>query len=426
MELFIVDEANFISPNCYDGLLPHAQKRGGKLIFTSSSASVPTQEKANKINLDVLRETPRLLFASLTYVCNDHLPEFVAQTKRTSCDCYVHLEPFHVDNNASDRTVADKLNEATGRDIGYLMDRGVSCKSLLARGIEHEKLPLLMTSTISNMLEHADDTYTMAKNGLLDNVLIVYVDPCPYLSPYSKNGISVCSRYRDKEGAWTYVVLGVDHCYHASSGISTVSMFQFVPDLIVKLLSNICSLHPHPQDETRSHFTEALVVIECNSYDVTETAGNLNRLLIHNRPAILHNMHVHCLNHEATGHHILSEQASFIDPRSGKRKTCNIKPGFVMDWHKCQYFENVFDMMKTGRVSLSQFLTSVYVEPRGQDSLQDMVMEHLCSIQVKDSGAGTTYRGKGKWKQDDLAVSVIMSIYISLNRGNYIWKKIGC
>ena len=426
MQLFIVDEANFISRNCYDGLLPHAQKRGGKLIFTSSTASAPTQGKASTINLDVLRETPGVLFASLTYVCNDHLTDFVAQTKRTTCNCYEHLEPYHVDNNAADRSVADKLNEATGRDIGYLLERGVSCSALIARGMEHDELPLLMSSTISNMLEHVEDTHTMANNGRLDNILILYVDTCAHLSPHSKNGLSVCSRYRDKNGAWTYVVLAVDHCYHASSSISNMSMFQFVPDLIVKLLSNTCSLHPHPQDKTRSHFTEALVVIECNSYDLTETVGNLQRLLIHNRPAMLHNVPISCLYHEVTGQHMLSEQATFIHPLSGKMTTCYIKPGFVMDSRKTQYFGNVLDMMRTGKVSLSQSLTSVYVEPRGQDSLQDMVMEHLCNIQVKQNGTGTTYRGKGKCKQDDLALSVIMSIYIALNRGNYIWKKIGC
>ena len=223
MELFIVDEANFISPTCYDGLLAHAQKRGGKLIFTSSSAGAPTQEKANTINLDVLRETPGVLFASLTYVCNEHLTDFVAQTKRTTCNCYVHLEPFHVDNNAADRTVADKLNEATGRDIGYLLDRGVSSSALIARGIDHKELPLLMSSTISNILEHVEDTYTMAKNGRLDNTLLMYVDTCAHLSPHSKNGLSVCSRYRNKDGAWTYVVLAVDHFYHVSSSISNIS-----------------------------------------------------------------------------------------------------------------------------------------------------------------------------------------------------------
>ena len=199
-----------------------------------------------------------------------------------------------------------------------------------------------------------------------------------------------------------------------------------MPDLIVKLLSNTCSLHPHQQDKTRSHFTEALVVIECNSYDLTESVGNLNRLLIHHRPKMLHNVQVSCLYHEVTGQHMFSEQATFMDPLSGKRKTCNIKPGFVMDSRKTVYFGEVLDMMRTGNVSLSQSLTSVYVEPRGGDSLQDMVMEHLCNIQVKNYGTGTTYRGKGKCKQDDMAVSVIMSIHIALNRGNYRWKIIGC
>lgn len=426
MQLFIVDEANFISPSCYDGLLPHAQKRGGKLIFTSSTASAPTQEKANTSNLDVLRETPGVLFASLTYVCNEHLADFVDQTKRTTCNCYVHLEPFHVDNNAADRTVADKLNEATGRDIAYLMERGVTRNALIARGIDHKELPLLMNSTISHMLEHVKDTHAMANNGQLDNTLVMYVDTCAHLSPHSKNGLAVCSRYREQDGAWTYVVLAVDHCYHVNSTCSNMSMFQFLPYVIVKLLSNTCSLHTHSQYKTNTHFTEALVVIECNSYDLTETVGNLHRLLAQKDHPILHSVKISCLYHEATAQHVFSEQASFIDPSSCKMKTCNIQPGFVMHSRKTEQFGKVLDMMRTKNVSLSQSLTSVYLEPAGQQSLQDMVMDHICNIQVKHNKTGATYRGKGRCKQDDMAVSIIMSIFMAMNRNNYIWKIIGC
>jgi hypothetical protein len=425
VQLFIIDEANFIPPNCYDGLLPHAQKRGGKLIFTSSSASAPTHEKANTCNLDVLRETPGVLFASVTYVCNEHIREFVAQTKRTTCDCFVHLEPFHVDNNAADRSVAERLNDATGRDIGYLLDRGVSRNVLIERGMDHEELPLLMTTTVSKMLEQLPDTYALAGTDRLDTSLFVYVDTCAHLSPSSKNGISVCSRYMNKDGAWVYVLLAVDHCYHISSFSEHMSMFQFVPDLILKMLSNVCSLHPHPQDKTRSHFTRAFVVIEYNSYDLTETVKNLHMLLSSDRPAILHNVYVNFLYHEVRGQHVFSEQATFMDPISGKEKTCSTKPGFVMSVRKTDYFRKVFDMMRTGNVSLSQSLTSIHVEPTANVSLQDLVMEHIGNIRAKQKGTATIYTGKGKGKQDDLAVSIIMSIYIALYRIKYKWKGIG-
>lgn len=427
MQLFIVDEANFISPSCYDGLLPHAQKRGGKLIFTSSSASAPTEQKSNRTNLDVLRETLGILFVSVTYVCNKHLAEFVGQTKRTTCDCFVHLEPFHVDNNTADRSVADKLNEATGRDLGYLMERGVSHHALIGRGIDLDELPLVMDSTVSYMLEHVENTYGMIKTGQLDTCLVVYVDTCAHCSPYSKNGVSVCSRHMDIHGRWAgYVVLAVDHCYHASNSFSNMSMFQFLPDLIVKLLSKTCSLHPNNQDNTKSHFTEAFIVIEHNSYDLTETVGNLHQLLMYHRPTVLQNLHVSCFYHKATNQHIFSEQATFVDPLSGKRETCNMKPGFILDSKKPEYFRKVLDMMRTGNVLLSQSLTSIYLDPMGTDSLQDVVMGQFRKIQMKHNGTGTTYRGQGKFKQDDLVVSVIMSIYIASNKNMYIWKKIGC
>lgn len=427
VQIFIVDEANFISPKCYDGLLPHAQKRGGKLIFTSSSASAPTQEKGNMSNLAVLRDTLGVLYVSLTYVCNDHLTEFVSQTKRTTCDCFMHLEPFHVDNNVADRSVADRLNEATGRGIGYLLDRGVSHSALIARGMDDKEIPLLMNSTISKMLEDVKDTHAMVKTHHLDTTLIVYVDTCAHLSPYSKNGMSVCSHYLGKDGTSTgYVVLAVDHCYHVGSSFGNMSMFQFVPDVIIKLLSKTCSLHPRHDNKTESHFTKAFIVIEHNSYDLTETVGNLHDLLIHNRPAVLHNVHVSCLYHKAMAQHMFSLQTTIIDQFSGKRETCNVKPGFILGSHKTEYFKKVLDMMRTGNVSLSQSLTSVYVEPSGKESLQSVVMEHLSNIRAQNNGTGTTYRGKGKWKQDDLAVSVIMSIYIALNKHRYIWKTIGC
>lgn len=427
MQLFIVDEANFIPPNCYDGLLPHAQKRGGKLIFTSSVAGAPTQEKPNACNLDVLRATPGVLFASVTYVCNEHIAEFVAQTKHTACDCFVHLEPFHVDNNAADRSVADRLNDATGRDIGYLLDRGVSRKVLLARGMDHAELPLLMASTVSNMLERVLDTHSMAGTGRLDTTLVVYVDTCSHLSPSSKNGISICTRHVKEDGACIYVVLAVDHCYHMSEFSEHMSMFQFVPDLILKMLSNVCSLHLCPRDNTKSHFTKAFVVIEYNSYDLTETVGNLHLLLSSDhRPAMLHNVDVSCLYHEAKGQHIGSQQETFTDPLTGRMKTCNIKPGFVMGIHKSDYFKKFFDMMRMGNVSLSQSLTSIHLEPTGNTSLQDVVMEHMGNIRVKHKGMSMSYTGKGKGKQDDLAVSVIMSIYIAMNKKYYVWKQIGC
>jgi hypothetical protein len=424
VQLFIVDEANFIPPNCYDGLLPHAQKRGGKLMFTSSSASAPAHEKANTCNLDVLRETPGVLFASVTYVCSEHITAFVAQMRRTTCNCFVHLEPFHVDNNAADRSVADRLNDATGRDIGYLLERGVSRNVLIQRGMYQEELPLLLNSTVSNMLENVVDTHAMSGTSQLDTALVVYVDTCAHLTPYSKNGLSVCSRYRNATGTWSYVVLAVDHCYHANSLSEHVSMFQFVPDLILKTLSNVCSLHLHPNDKTTSHFTEAFVVIEYNSYDLTDTVKNLHVLLTSDRPAMLQGVGVSCFYHKVTGQHVFSEQTTFTDPHSGMTKTCNIKPGFVMNIHKTDYFRKVFDMMGTGNVSLSQSLTSIHVEPTGSDSLQDVVMEHLGNIQVKRKGATATYTGKGKGRPDDLAISVFMCIYIDMYKFQFLWKRI--
>jgi len=270
-----------------------------------------------------------------------------------------------------------------------------------------------------------EDTYGMAGTDRLNTCLVVYVDTCAHLSGSSKNGISVCSRYKKEDGKWVYVVLAVDHCYHASSFSEHQSMFQFVPDLILKILSNVCSLHPHPMDMTRSHFTQALVVIEYNSYDLAETVRNLHLILNSDRPAMLHTVHVSCLYHEAKGQQIFAEQATYTDPLSGKTKTCNTKPGFVMTVHKTDYFRKVFDMMRTGNVSLSQSLTSLYVEYSGNVSLQNVVMEHLGNIRPKRKGSVLTYTGKGKGKQDDLAVSVIMSIYFALNRMQYIWKSIG-
>lgn len=432
MQLFIVDEANFIPPNCYDGLLPHAQKRGGKLIFTSSSASAPVQEKAITTNLDVLRETHGVLFATLTYVCNEHIEDFVAQTNRTTCNCFMHLEPLHVDNSTADRTVADKLNEATGRDIGYLLDRGVSHTSLIARGIEREQLPLLRNSTICHMLENVQNTHAMAESGALDTRLFVYVDTCAHLSSHSKNGISVCSRYRNENGNWDYNVLAVDHCHNASSTSQHISMFHFVAELIVNLLTKTCSLHPKAHDNSRSHFSEAFLVIECNSYDLTETIQNLHWLLVHKRPPLLYNVQVKCLYHETVGHAVFSEQVTFTNPLSHKSKTCNIKPGFIMDLHKSDYFKKVFDIMAMGSVTLSQFLTSIYVQPNGNQSLHAVVIEHLSRIQALQKGNRTIYKGTGKYKQDDLALSVIMSIYIALDSSNsmldrkrYMWKDMG-
>lgn len=427
-----MDEANFISPKCYDGLLPHAQKRGGKLIFTSSSASAPTQEKTNTTNLDILRETHGVLFASLTYVCNEHIDEFVAQANRTTCNCFVHLEPLHVDNSTADRTVADKLNEATGRDIGYLLDRGVSHTSLIARGIEQEQLPLLRNSTICNMLENVQNTHAMAESGLLDTRLFVYVDTCAHLSSHSKNGISVCSRYRDDMGMWNYVVLAVDHCYFATPTSENISMSHFVAELIVSILNQTCSLHPHPHDNSNSYFREAFLVIECNSYDVTETIQNVHWLLLHKRPSILYNVQVQCLYHETVGHSLFSEQVTLTNPLSNKSKRCNIKPGFIMDIHKSAYFKRVFDTMAMGKVSLSQFLTSVHVQPTSGQSMHTLVIEHLGRIQAIEKRGMVIYKGRGKYKQDDLALSVIMSLYIALDSSNgmldrkrYAWKDIG-
>ena len=422
MQVFIVDEANFIPSNCYDGLLPHAQKRGGKLIFTSSSAGVPMQEKGNTTNLDVLRETPGVLFASVTYVCYHHITEFVAQLKRTTCNCFVHLEPFHVDNNAADRSVADCLNDATGRDIGYLLDRGVSRNVLIARGIDQTELPLLLNSTISNMLANAVDTYAMSGTNQLDTSLFVYVDTCAHLSPYSKNGISVCSRYMNSDGTWVFVVLAVDHCYHVSPVLEHVSMFRFVPDLVLKILSAVCLLHPDPNDKTRTHFTQAYIAFEYNSYDLTDTIKNLQMLLNSDRPAMLSSVKFWCLYHKARGEHVFCEQSTIIDPLTGNKTACHTKPGFVMGMHKTKYFTKAFDLMRTGNVMLCQSLTSIYMETSGNDSLHDVVMENLSNIHAKQKNSKTIYTGKGKGRQDDLAVSIIMSIYISFDKAGYIWK----
>lgn len=403
--------------------MPHAQKRGAKLIFTSSSAGVPAQDKSTTTNLDVLRETPGVLFATVTYVCNQHITEFVNQTNRTTCQCFVHLEPFHVDNNAADRSVADKLNDATGRDIGYLLERGVSRSALIARGMDKEELPLLLNSTISNMLENGVDTYAMSGTDLLDDSLVVYVDTCAHLSPYSKNGISICTRYK-KNGEWVYVMLAADHCYHVSSTSEHISMFQFVPMLILQTLSAVCSLHPHPQDKTRSHFSQAHVVIEYNSYDLKDTVRNLHLQLSNNRPAMLHNVVVSCLYHKVTSQHAFAEQSTIVDPLTNVVVTCATKPGFVVHMHKTDYFRHVFEMMRTGLVLLSQSLTSIHIEPTSNDSLHSIVMENLSNIQTKQKGGRTKYTGKKKGKQDDLAFSIIMCIYISMHRKNYIWKLI--
>jgi hypothetical protein len=291
--------------------------------------------------------------------------------------------------------------------------------------MDHAELPLLLNSTITTMLDQVVDTYALAGTERLDTTLVVYVDTCAHLSPYSKNGISVCSRYINKDGAWAYVVLAIDHCYHVNSFSEHTSMFQFVPALILKILSNVCLLHPQANNMTTSHFSHALIVIEHNSYDLTETLKNLQLMLRMERPAMLDNMSISCLYHEATRQHVFAENESYMDPLSGKSKTGYVKPGFIMHMHKTDYFRKVFDMMRMGAVSLSQSLTSIYVEPTDNESLQDIVMGHLSNIRAKRRGAGTFYSGKGKGNQDDLAVSVIMSIYIAVNRLHFIWKRIG-
>lgn len=418
VQLFIVDEANFLPLSCYDGLLPHAQKRGGKLIFTSSSASVPTNGKSKTCNLDVLRKSPGVLFASVTYVCDDHIGDFMDQANRTTCDCFIHLEPFHVDNSVTDRDVAERLNNSTGRDISYLIERGVSYGSLLNRGVRSDQLPLMTASSVSFMLEQGVDTFKNFQE--LDRDLFVYVDTCVHLSPSSKNGISVCARYINSV---RFVLLGVDHCYHVDPHArgEQMPLDVFLPNLILGLVSRVCELHP--EDTERSYFTRVYIVIEYNSFGLSTTLQNLKSILKDSKIKWLDGVYFFFLHHISRKEHNLAEE---YYSENGKIKGYLV-PGFVMSQRKTEYFRLVFEHIRALSVSLSQYLTSISLDPM-LGSLHDLVVEQLTNIQVIQKNASTvTYTGKAKGKvQDDLAVSIIMSIYFaSQDTDDSQWQYIG-
>lgn len=450
INLLIVDEANFLRKVCYDGLLPHAHKVNAKLIFASSSAAPPPDKQAvdstTGCDLNSLRSVHGILFSNVTYVCSnkDHLDDFLLHPHKTTCECFVHYVPSHVKNTEADRSVSDKLSSATGRDVGYLLDRGVPRAVLVKRGLDQEEMPLIVDSARTTMLNRTVDTSKLCGTERMARDLFVYVDTCAHLPTTSMFGIAVCCKVMREGGGFDTVLLGSDHCHPARVNINSPQdrkcAFEFVPSLILDLLRNVCELHTANASACRSraHFQRAFVAIECNSYELSETCRLLELQLSAERRNLdsaigglsLFNLYHTCRIKDNGSEAVLVENSI-----TGYKGPVDVKPGFVMGKWKVSQCDEVFALINNGKVSLSNFFTTVYLPTDdGSRSLQDLCVSHMCMMRKITSGRNTKVSGKTRQQKDDMAISIIMAIYLanknvdclySTNRNvRYVWREI--
>ncbi|AAK57138.1 T89 [Tupaiid betaherpesvirus 1] len=367
--LLLVDEAHFIKKDAFNTILGFLAQNTTKIIFISSTNTTTDAT----CFLTKLNNSPFDMLNVISYVCEEHIQVFSEKPDATACPCYRLHKPTFITINSEVRQTANMFL------AGSFMDEIMGGTNKIV-----EDTPLITDESREEFDIFRYSTMNKQLHPHLDRCLYVYLDPAfTSNKKASGTGIVALGRYREQ-----YLIYGLEHYFLKDLLESSETA---IAECAAHMLLAVLQLHPF--------FLEVRVTIEGNSNQAAAV-----RIACAIKQNILCNRHVVILFYHTPDQNEIEQ------------------PFYLLGREKRLAVESFIAKFNSGYIKASQELVSFTIKIT-YDPV-DYLLEQLKNIQRITVNEYVTYNAKKHNCADDLAIALIMAVYLCLDERGYHFKPI--